>query len=61
LVDASGAQRVHLVGHDFGGLVAWSFAAKHPDRVSTLSSLSSPHPRSPLSIPSAMACPEQPE
>ena len=45
LVDASGAQRVHVVGHDFGGLVAWSFAAKHPDRVSTLSSLSSPHPR----------------
>jgi pimeloyl-ACP methyl ester carboxylesterase len=44
LVDASGADRVHVVGHDFGGLVAWSFAAKYPDRVWTLSSLSSPHP-----------------
>ncbi|WP_408633447.1 alpha/beta fold hydrolase [Mycolicibacterium arenosum] len=44
LVDASGADRIHLVGHDFGGLVAWSFAAKHPERVWTLSSLSSPHP-----------------
>lgn len=44
LVDASGADRVHLVGHDFGALVAWSFAAKHPDRVMTLSSLSGPHP-----------------
>jgi len=27
LIDGSGAQRMHLVGHDFGGLVAWSFAA----------------------------------
>lgn len=45
LVDAVGGQRVHLVGHDFGGLVAWSFAAAYPDRVSSLSSLSSPHPQ----------------
>jgi pimeloyl-ACP methyl ester carboxylesterase len=45
LVDASGAERVHLVGHDFGGLVTWSFAAQHPDRVASLASLSSPHPR----------------
>ncbi|WP_137144233.1 alpha/beta fold hydrolase [Mycolicibacterium sp. CR10] len=44
LVDASGAESVHLVGHDFGGLVAWSFASKNPQRVVTLSSLSSPHP-----------------
>lgn len=44
LVDASGADRIHLVGHDFGGLVAWSFAARYPERVRTLSSLSSPHP-----------------
>ena len=45
LIDAADAQRVHLVGHDFGGLVAWSFAAEHSDRVSTLTSLSSPHPQ----------------
>ncbi|KUI13601.1 alpha/beta hydrolase [Mycobacterium lehmannii] len=44
LVEASGADRVHLVGHDYGGLVAWSFAAKYPGLVWTLSSLSSPHP-----------------
>lgn len=44
LVDASGASSVHLVGHDFGGLVAWSFAARSPERVTTLSALSSPHP-----------------
>ena len=44
LVDASGAERVHLVGHDWGGFVAWSFAARYPGRLATLSSLSSPHP-----------------
>ncbi|MGB7867743.1 MAG: alpha/beta fold hydrolase [Mycobacterium sp.] len=45
LIDASGADRVHLVGHDWGGFVAWSFAARYPHRLATLSSLSSPHPR----------------
>lgn len=45
LLETIGAQRVHIVGHDFGGLVAWSFAAGHPDRVASLTSLSSPHPR----------------
>ena len=44
LIEASGADRVHLVGHDWGGLVAWSFAARYPGRLTTLTSLSSPHP-----------------
>ena len=44
LIDASGAEKVHLVGHDWGALVAWSFAASHPDRLITLSALSGPHP-----------------
>ena len=44
LIEASGADRVHLVGHDWGGLVAWSYAARYPGRLATLSSLSSPHP-----------------
>ena len=44
LIEASGADRVHLVGHEWGGLVAWSFAARYPGRLTTLSSLSSPHP-----------------
>ncbi len=34
----------HLVGHDWGGQVAWFFAARHPERVRTLSVLSRPHP-----------------
>ena len=45
LVDASGAERVHLVGHDWGGGVAWAFAAAHPERLHTVTSLTTPHPR----------------
>ncbi|MDQ1696752.1 MAG: hypothetical protein QOJ03_2105 [Frankiaceae bacterium] len=45
LVDAAGAQRVHLVGHDWGGGVAWGFGHAHPDRLRTLTSLTTPHPR----------------
>ena len=43
--DALGAERVHLVGHDFGGLVVWHTGARHPDRLATLTSVSTPHPR----------------
>ena len=45
LVDAAGAAKVHLVGHDWGGGVAWAFAADHPDRLHTVTSLTTPHPR----------------
>jgi pimeloyl-ACP methyl ester carboxylesterase len=44
LIDASGAQRVHLVGHDWGGAVAWSVAQQFPDRLLTVTSMSVPHP-----------------
>lgn len=44
LIDAAGADRVHLVGHDWGAAVAWAFAAAHPDRLASLSALSVPHP-----------------
>jgi len=44
LIDASGAQRVHLVGHDWGAAVAWSVAADMPERLATLSPVSVPHP-----------------
>lgn len=40
----SGAAPFHLVGHDWGGQVAWFVAFKHPDRVKSLSILSRPHP-----------------
>ena len=41
--DASGAATFHLVGHDWGGLLAWQLAAEHPDRVRSLTVLSTPH------------------
>ncbi len=44
LADALGAETFHLVGHDWGGQVAWLTAADHPDRVETLTILSRPHP-----------------
>lgn len=44
LIDASGAQRVHLVGHDWGAAVAWGVAAEFPERLATVSPVSVPHP-----------------
>jgi pimeloyl-ACP methyl ester carboxylesterase len=44
LIDASGAQRVHLVGHGWGAVVAYGVAAEIPDRLATVSPLSVPHP-----------------
>jgi len=44
LMDALGAKRFHLVGHDWGGQLAWLLAAHHSDRVRTLSVASRPHP-----------------
>lgn len=43
LIDAVGAGPVHLVGHDWGSTVAWSTAARHPELVRTLTSVSVPH------------------
>lgn len=43
--DAAGAQQVHLVGHDWGGAVAWAVAERHPERVAALTVLSTPHHR----------------
>lgn len=44
LIDISGAQRVHLVGHDWGAAVAWYVAQRFPERLLTLTALSVPHP-----------------
>jgi pimeloyl-ACP methyl ester carboxylesterase len=44
VADALGFDRFHLVGHDWGGAVAWQVAGRHPERLRTLTSLSTPHP-----------------
>jgi pimeloyl-ACP methyl ester carboxylesterase len=45
LLDALGADAVHVVGHDWGGFVAWHLAAIAPDRVASMTVLATPHPR----------------
>jgi pimeloyl-ACP methyl ester carboxylesterase len=44
IADALGARRFHLVGHDWGGALAWQVAARHRDRLRSLSVVSTPHP-----------------
>ena len=44
LADAAGARTFHVVGHDWGGVVAWALAAGHPERVRSATVLSTPHP-----------------
>ena len=44
IADAIGAPRFHLIGHDWGGQVAWLTAAQHPERLRSLTVLSRPHP-----------------
>ncbi|MER5704016.1 alpha/beta hydrolase [Micromonospora sp. NPDC002296] len=44
LLDALGVDAAHVVGHDWGSIVAWGLAASHPDRVRTLTAVSVPHP-----------------
>ena len=44
LLDAAGLRRAHVVGHDWGGTIAWALAGRYPDRVHTLTVLSTPHP-----------------
>jgi pimeloyl-ACP methyl ester carboxylesterase len=41
----AGADRFHVVGHDWGGVVAWALAARYPRRVRSLTVVSTPHPR----------------
>ncbi|MGW0180959.1 alpha/beta fold hydrolase [Nocardia sp. NPDC003345] len=44
LINELGGGPVHLVGHDWGSIVAWATAARHPELVRTLTSVSVPHP-----------------
>jgi pimeloyl-ACP methyl ester carboxylesterase len=44
LADALAIGQFDLVGHDWGGMVSWLTAARHGDRIRSLSVVSTPHP-----------------
>ncbi|WP_051900063.1 alpha/beta fold hydrolase [Streptomyces aureus] len=44
IADELGWAEFDLVGHDWGGAVAWWTASAHPDRLRTLTVVSTPHP-----------------
>ena len=44
LLDTVGVRQAHVVGHDWGGAVAWAVAARRPARVASLTALGTPHP-----------------
>ena len=45
LVKHFGSGKAVIVGHDWGGLVAWTFAMTHPELTDRLIVLNLPHPR----------------
>lgn len=44
VIEGLGYDRCVLVGHDWGGAIAWSFAYAHPEMVEKLLILNIPHP-----------------
>jgi epoxide hydrolase 4 len=44
LISALGEDRAHLVGHSWGGIVAWDTAVLHPAMVDRLAVVNAPHP-----------------
>lgn len=44
LADAFGAERVCLVGHDWGAVVSWWAAARNPERIERVAVMNGPHP-----------------
>lgn len=45
LADRAGWDRFDVLGHDWGGAVAWYLGSRHPDRIRTVAVASTPHPR----------------
>ncbi|RME20578.1 MAG: alpha/beta fold hydrolase [Deltaproteobacteria bacterium] len=46
LLDLAAGGRAHVVGHDWGGALAWCLAMMHPATVDRLAILNAPHPGS---------------
>jgi pimeloyl-ACP methyl ester carboxylesterase len=44
LIDALNYEKVNLVGHDWGGIIGWILANRHPERLHRLGVLNAPHP-----------------
>lgn len=44
VIEGLGYRRCHLVGHDWGGMVAWGVAYAVPAQIQTLTVLACPHP-----------------
>ena len=43
IADARDVERFHVVGHDWGGALAWAVAGSQPQRLISLTSISTPH------------------
>ena len=50
----AGDGRFHVVGHDWGAVVAWHLAARHPAQIRSLAAVSVPHP---VAFATALASP----
>ena len=44
VVEHFGKSEAIIVGHDWGGMIAWSFAMRHPEMTQRLIILNLPHP-----------------
>ncbi|MFL0801606.1 MAG: alpha/beta hydrolase [Agarilytica sp.] len=45
IADSLSLDTFHLVGHDYGALVVWAVGALHPDRLLSITPISTPHPQ----------------
>ncbi len=45
LIRSLGEEQAIVVGHDWGGVIAWAFAARYPNAVRKLVILNAPHPQ----------------
>ncbi|MBM4127136.1 MAG: alpha/beta hydrolase [Nitrospira sp.] len=44
LIEASNTSRVIVIGHDWGGIIAWYYAMRRPEKLAGLIILNAPHP-----------------